>query len=77
MPVKGVPRVLLATELALGGQLRDSFLYSYEINIGEEGNKSLCCHKSGNLSHMVCSICTLSSRTYAEYKGAQVTLLEV
>ena len=35
MPVEGVARVLLATKLALGRQLRDGLLYRYEINIGE------------------------------------------
>lgn len=35
VPVEGVARVLPATKLALGRQLRDGLLYRYEINIGE------------------------------------------
>lgn len=74
MPVKRVAGILLATKLALCRQLRDSFLYSYEINIGGEGNTSLCYHMFGNLNHKVCSICLLSCRTYAEYIRTQATM---
>lgn len=75
MPVKRVARVLLATKLALSWQLRDSFLYSYEINIGGEGNTSLCCHVFGNLSQMVCNICPLNSGAYAEYIRTPATII--